>query len=316
MQTLDEYGTLVEEFVIVNYQTEFSRVNVAYLLRWFERYLREHEKTLRDLEPMDIVRFRKWLSEQKGKHGKKLSLKSIKQIMSLTKTFLEFLESFNYRNPYKELPPKLQKRLSPRGKTSKIPREFTDEELEVIFNYLRNANRDVYLACLISYATGARLNEVMNLRAEEVIEKNGNMLIMIRSGKGLKERIAIVGVPYKNNKGEVLSETLRKLNEEAKRVIRERVKEIKRGYLFGDETRRRRVRMNIQQTLYRLGKRTGVKVHFHEFRSNWGAKALAARVPLEYVSRQLGHAHTSTTEDYYARVKDEYVISHISDLIH
>ena len=311
----NDIDTLIKEFLIVNYQTEFSKINVGYLLRWFQRYLNEHGKTLENLKPMDVVGFRRWLSERNNKHGRKLALKSIKQIMSLTKTFLEFAESYGYKNPFKELPPKIQKRLSPRGKVSKVPREFTDEELEIIFGELRKKNRDVYVACLIAYATGARLNEVVNLRAEEIIERNGDLLIIIRSGKGLKERISIVGVPYKDSEGKILSETIKNLNEEARREIKKKVEEVKKGYLFGDEVARKRLRMNIQQTLYRLGKRTGVKVHFHEFRSNWGAKALAARVPLEYVSRQLGHAHTSTTEDYYAQVKDDYVISFVGNLI-
>ncbi len=315
MDPMSELDTLIEEFVIVNYQTDFSKVNVSYLLRWFKRYLLEHNKSLSDLKPMDIVNFRRWLSEKDNRHGKKLSLKSIKQIMSLTKTFLEFAESFGYNNPYKELPPKIQKRLSPRGKTHKVPREFSDEELKIIFGELQKKNPDVYLACLIAYATGARLNEVVNLKAEEIIEKNGNLLIIIRSGKGLKERVAIVGVPYKDKDGNILSETLKELNEIAIKKIKEKAALVKKGYLFGDESARKRLRMNIQQTLYRIGKRTGVKVHFHEFRSNWGAKALAARVPLEYVSKQLGHAHTSTTEDYYAQVKDEFVITFIQGLL-
>ncbi|MGQ4891833.1 MAG: tyrosine-type recombinase/integrase [Candidatus Njordarchaeia archaeon] len=310
-----ELKALIEEFLIVNYQTEFSKVNVGYLLRWFERYLIEHNKTLDNLKPMDIVNFRRWLSEKENRHGRRLALKSIKQVMSLTKTFLEFAESFGYKNPYKELPPKIQKRLSPRGKVNKVPREFSDEELEKIFSNLREKNPNVYLACLIAYSTGARLNEVVNLRAEDVIERKGRLLIIIRRGKGLKERVAIVGVPYKDPSGNVLSETLKRLNEEANKEIKKKVKEVKKGYLFGDEKQRKRLRMNIQQTLYRIGKRTGTKVHFHEFRSNWGAKALAARVPLEYVSKQLGHAHTSTTEDYYAQVKDDLVFSYVNNLL-
>lgn len=317
MDGLQDYDidALMQEFLIVNYQTDFSRSSVGYLLRWLKRFLNATGKRLDNLKPMDIVSFRRWLSESRNRHGRNLSLKSIKQIISITKAFFEFIEGYGFKNPFKELPPKIQKRISPRGKVNKVPREFTDEELEKIFSKLRDGNNDVYLACLIGYATGARLNEVLNLRAEDIIEKNGDLLIVIRSGKGLKERISIVGVPYKDGDGRILSETLRKLNEEARKAILDRLKKVKRGYIFGDEDYRRRLRMNIQQTLYRLRKKIGVKVHFHEFRSNWGAKALAARVPLEYVSRQLGHAHTSTTEDYYAQVKDEFVISFVSKLL-
>jgi len=316
---LRELDELIEDFVLVNYSTEVARKNVKYYMIWFKRFLIEYKKDFKSLKPADIIRFRRWIGEQIGRNGKPLSPKTIRQLLSFIKAFYDFLEGLNsgtleYNNPFKDLPPLTRKKLAPRVKTEKVPREFSDEEIERIFQYLRERNRDVYLACLIAYATGARLQEVLNLKAEDVIVKNSTILIIIRAGKGLRERVSIVGVPAKNSKGEIMSETLIKWNEEAKRVLLERVKKIKKGYLFGDESKRNRVRKNIQQTLYRLSKRLGIDVHFHDFRSNWGAKALAAKVPLEYVSAQLGHKYTSTTERYYARVKDEYVIEFISEL--
>ncbi|MHA1617476.1 MAG: tyrosine-type recombinase/integrase [Candidatus Njordarchaeales archaeon] len=312
---MDELDALINDFVTINYSTQVARDNVKYYLVWLKRFLAENNLRFDSLKPADIIRFRTWLSLQKGRHGRPLASKTIRQLLSLVKSFYDFLESLGYYNPFKDLPTATKKKITPRTKSEKVPREFTDKELEMIFNHLRKGNKDVYLACLIAFATGARLQEVLSLKAEDVVVKNSGVYIIIRSGKGLKERVSIVGVPSKTIEGKEISSVIPKLNEEARKKLLERVKKVRKGYIFGDEVRRKRVRKNVQQTLYRLSKKLGIEVHFHNFRSNWGAKALAAGVPLEYVSRQLGHAYTSTTEKYYARVKDEYVIAFINSLL-
>ncbi len=314
MVDLRELDNLIEDFVSINYNTEVARANVKYYLVWLKRYLLHVGKNFDEITHQDIIRFRRWIGQQVGRNNRPLSAKTIRQLMSFIKSFYDFLESLGYENPFKDIPPIMRKKLNPRVKSEKVPREFSDEELEMIFDYLQKRNKDVLLACLISFSTGARLNEVLNLRAEDVVERDGKLLIVIRAGKGLRERVSIVGVPARNGNGKVFSETLQRLNKLAREMILERVRSVKKGYLFGDEVRRKRVRKNIQQTLYRLSKKLGIEVHFHNFRSNWGAKALFAGVPLEYVSHQLGHKYTSTTEKYYARVKDEYVIDYIHDL--
>lgn len=314
IHNFSELDNLIEDFVSINYSTEVARANVKYYLVWLKRFLAHIGKNFDEVTHQDIIRFRRWIGQQKGRNNKPLSAKTIRQLLSFIKSFYDFLESLGYSNPFKDIPPVMRKKLNPRVKSEKVPREFTDEELEKIFDYLKERNKDVLLACLISFATGARLNEVLNLRAEDVVEREGKLLIVIRAGKGLRERVSIVGVPARNGNGKIFSKVIQELNELARQMLIDRVKKVKRGFLFGDELRRKRVRKNIQQTLYRLSKKLAMEVHFHNFRSNWGAKALFAGVPLEYVSHQLGHKYTSTTEKYYARVKDEYVIDYIHNL--
>ncbi len=298
-----EIMELIDQFVQISYSTEASRIVVKHYLKWFIRYLKQ--RSIDDISmvtPQDIVKFRYWLSQVQSRRGKKLSNRTINQILSFTKAFFEFLEALGYSNPFNELPTKILKRLRPREKRDKVPEEYTGEQLRKIFNYLKhNADEDVYLACLIAYATGARLNEVLNICAEDVIIENDVMYIIIRKGKGLKERISIVGCPGQDP-------ILKELNAEAKRMLKKRVKERKRGYLFGNNDDRRRLRMRLQQCLYRLSKKLGFRVHIHAFRSNWGTKALNQGIPLEIISRQLGHAHTQTTEIFYAQLKAKRVL--------
>lgn len=305
---------LFEEFLIINYQVEESRKNMRYIFKWFEDFIREKKKDFRNLTKADILEFRAWLEKQKNRRNKKFEPKAMRMILDLVKAFYEFLETYGVRNPFRELPPRVMKRIFPRVKKDKVPREFRDDELERIYKELKNRDKNVFVACLIAMLTGARLREVLSLRSEDFFERDGNLYVVIKEGKGFKERISVVGLPYKDFvTGEEVSKVIKRINRWGQMVIRSFVSK-KNGYIFGDEDERRRLRMRIQQNLYRISKETGIKVKFHDFRSNWGAKALLCRVPLEYVSKQLGHSLTSTTERYYARVKEEQVLRELGKL--
>lgn len=302
---------LIEEFVSVNYSTDASRRTVKYALRWLIRYMQQKGYTdFSQFTPRDVVEFRYFLSRVRGRHGRPLSNRTIGQIISFTRAFFDFLEALGYENPFRKLPQSILSKLRPRVKTEKVPEEFTSEQLEQIFKALKEyGDEDVYLACLIAYATGARLNEILHLRAEDVIVKDGMVYIAIRAGKGLRERISIVGVPTRGDP------VLQRLNREAREKLVERARKVGSGYLFGDEDERRRLRLRLQQALYRLSKKLGFRVHIHAFRSNWGSKALEAGVPLEVVSKQLGHKFTQTTESFYATLKQEQVLATLSKFV-
>ncbi len=305
---------LFEEFLIINYQVEESRKNMRYIFRWFEKFLEEKKKDFKEIGKADILEFRAWLEKQKNRRGKRFEPKAMRMILDLVKAFYEFLETYGIKNPFKGLPPRVLKRIFPRVKKEKVPREFSDEEILKIYEELKKRGRKVFIASLIAMLTGARLREVLNLKRKDFFERDGNLYIVIKSGKGFKERISVVGLPHRDFiTGNEISGVIKRINEEGIREIREFIKE-KEGYIFGDEEERKRLRLRIQQTIYRISKKTGIKFRFHDFRSNWGAKALLCRVPLEYVSKQLGHSLTATTERYYAKVKEEQVLKELGKL--
>jgi len=306
-----DIDTLIDNFVLVNYSSEISRRNVKYYLKWLKRYLEANNKNLSELTPRDILDFRGWISKQKGRHGKYLSAKSIRQLLSLIKVFFAFLETYGYNNPFRGLPSYVIKKIFPREKTEKVPREFTDYELELIFNTMKkrnsmkNANKDAYLVCLLAYATGARLNEILSINAEDIFVKDNDVFIIIRKGKGEKERIAIVGCPGK-------SDIIKRLNKEVRDLLLRKKRKVKNGPIFRDAKKLRKI---VQMYLYRLSKKMKKRIYIHAFRSNWGIKALQEGIPLEYISFQLGHKYTETTEKYYARVKDITFFSVITRFI-
>lgn len=306
---------LIDQFVEVNYDTETSKRNAKYRLVWLKRYLDDIDKSIRELTKQDIIAFKPWLNKQKGRHGDKLKASYKSMIISTIKCMFEFLETLDIQNPFKEIPQRVLKRLKPKTKKDKVPREFEGREIVNVFQWLEErADKDAYLACLISFATGTRLAETLKIKSKNIRRRDGHTIIFIRHAKGFRERACMVGIPVKKPNGEISSRKIKKLNKEAEEKILER-KETTNGFIFGNEDERRKLRYRIQKDLQRFSKETGIDMHFHSFRANWGAKALRARIPLEYVSKQLGHKTTKTTEQYYARVKDEYAISFMRDRI-
>lgn len=306
---------LIDQFVEVNYDTETSKRNAKYRLVWLKRYLEEIDKGIRELNKKDIIAFKPWLNKQKGRHGKELKASYKSMVISTIKCMFEFLETLDIQNPFKEIPQRVLKRLKPKAKKDKVPREFESAEIVKVFQWLKErADKDAYLACLISFATGTRLAETLKIKSKNIRRRDGHTIIFIRHAKGFRERACMVGVPVKKPNGKISSRKIKKLNKEAEEKILERKKSTN-GYIFGNADERRKLRYRIQKDLQRFSNETGIDMHFHSFRANWGAKALRARIPLEYVSKQLGHKTTKTTEQYYARVKDEYAISFMRDRI-
>lgn len=306
---------LIEQFVELNYDTEASKENARCRLVWLKRYLKDIGKDITEMGKKEIIAFKPWIKKQKGRHGKQLKASYIRMIISTIKCMFEFLETLDIDNPFKEIPSRVLKRLKPEAKKDRVPRELSSEEIKKIFDWLQDrADEDAYLACLISFATGTRLAETLKIKAKNIRNREGHVVIFIRHAKGFRERACILGVPVKKPNGVVSSKVIKRLNEEVKRKVLEK-KKAAEGYLFGDEMERRRLRYRIQKDLQRLSNEEDIDIHFHSFRANYGAKALRARIPLEYVSKQLGHKTTKTTETYYARVKDEFTLSFMKDRI-
>lgn len=306
---------LIDQFVEVNYETEASKKNARARLVWLKRYLQEKGKDITEINKKDIIAFKPWINKQKGRHGKKLKASYKSMIISTIKCMFEFLETLDIHNPFKEIPKRVLKRLKPEGKKDKVPREYSAEEIRKVFQWLQErVDKDARLACLISFATGTRLAETLKIKAKHIREKEGHVVLLIRHAKGFRERACMVGVPAEKPDGEISSKILKELNRKAEQALLERKEKVD-GYIFGDEDERRKLRYRIQKDLQRFSNEKNIDIHFHSFRANWGAKALRARIPLEYVSKQLGHKTTSTTENYYARVKDQFALSFMKDRI-
>lgn len=160
----------------------------------------------------------------------------------------------------------------------KLPQVLAKEE---IFSIIENTN-NIKHRCIVSllYSGGLRRNEVLNLRPGDIDGKR--MVIMVRSGKGNKDRYTI------------LSEKL--LKELREYYLQWRPKQ----YLFEGQTGSRYSAESVAKIVKEASKRAGIqkRVTPHMLRHSFATHLLEGGTDLRYIQVLLGHKSSKTTEIY------------------
>jgi len=136
------------------------------------------------------------------------------------------------------------------------------------------------------YACGARAQEVVDLKAEDVNLEFGYVRL---TGKGNKERIVPLGRPA--------CDRLRRYRSEVRPPL---AKPSSPGNLFLSRTGRKLDRERIWQIVRKLALKAGLKkrVHPHTLRHSFATHLLEGGADLRLVQEMLGHASISTTQIY------------------
>lgn len=197
------------------------------------------------------------------------------------------LNGLIYRNPVDSL------------KAPKIQRTeieiFTADEIKKIFKAAENYRNPVIVK--IAYSSGLRLSEVLALRWEDVDIKKCTISVNQTVHSSTTK-----GIYFSDTKNTSSCRTISMLPEVITAITEHKLKEgIKGGILFhnsrkGFETPSyylRRVFSLIQEE-------TGIKKGFHSFRHTHASELLSAGIPVQDVSKRLGHSKVSTTLNTYA----------------
>lgn len=166
---------------------------------------------------------------------------------------------------------------------------FTEEEIKGILSVVSNDRYGIRDRAMVElfYSTGLRRSELASLDVADVDFRTRE--ILIRKGKGEKERI----VPVGEKALEVLREYL---------VIRKKFLGRNRdcGALFLTSRGRRPVPDKLSRRICVLKEKAGItsKGICHAFRHSFATHTLANGAPLEAIQRMLGHAQLSTTQMY------------------
>lgn len=143
---------------------------------------------------------------------------------------------------------------------------------------IKAARPHVGLFIKLLYNTGARISEGLSIRLDHCKADRGDVLARI-TGKGARERTLTLDA---------------KLFAQIRKVLPGKV------YLFEHDGRPYGRRW-MGEEIKRAGREAvGRHIHPHALRHSRATHLLAAGVPLDAVSRFLGHAQTSTTLSYYA----------------
>ena len=221
---------------------------------------------------------------------KKYKQKTIKRKIASIKAYYNYLEECEIiiDSPFRKIKVKFKK-------TKILPRIIPREEIEQLLNYMyslenRNSNkrekywlRDVAVIEIL-FATGARVSEVSNIRADNVNLNTGLIRIM---GKGSKERYIQIAS----------SDILDVL----KRYYDHNASEIKKsGFFFVNSRGHRYTEQSIRLMLKKYTKLAGIDRNItpHMFRHSFATYLIEEGVDISCVQQILGHSSIKTTQIY------------------
>ena len=221
---------------------------------------------------------------------KKYKQKTIKRKIASIKAFYSYLEEEELveQNPFRKIKVKFKE-------TIILPRIIPREEIKQLLNYIyvslsslsgiqyKHTLRDAAVI-EVFFATGARVYEISNIRAESINLNSGLIRIM---GKGGKER-------YIQISNTAVLDILRKYYTENEPEIK------KSGYFFINNRGNRYTEQSIRLMLKKYTLKAGIqrKITPHMFRHSFATYLIEEGVDVSCVQQLLGHSSIKTTQIY------------------
>ena len=159
-----------------------------------------------------------------------------------------------------------------------IKNPYSDEEMELIREAAKNLREKAIIEVL--YSTGMRIGELEKLNKDDIDFVNGKAIVF---GKGAKEREV-----YFNVKAQL-----------ALKKYLENRNDTNEALFVGLQSPYNRLKVSTYEKILReLGGRCGVHCHPHRFRRTCATILLNKGMPIQEVSKVLGHAKLETTLIY------------------
>lgn len=222
---------------------------------------------------------------EKYRQIRQVSFSRVKNMQSALSSFFSWLHRKRYipSNPVAQLDSiKLPKT---------IKKPFSDEDREMLKIQCEQL-RDLALMEFL-YSTGVRVSELTALNRSDINFTSNDVTVF---GKGAKERETYI-TP---SAGIYL-----------KMYLDSRTDDNPALFVSLHKPYRRLSKNGVERMLRELGRRTGIKnVHPHRFRRTMATNALNRGMPIEQVSRLLGHAKLDTTQIYCSVSQENVRMSH------
>ena len=206
---------------------------------------------------------------------------SISRKISAIKSYITFLEKFNYSSDnYSEL-------ITIPKKTRILPKVMTEKEINQLIKHIeintkKNLRDDALIELL--YSTGLRVSEVANLKIGDINFEKSEINIL---GKGNKQRVVIF-----NNKSK---EKIIKYLKNDKRLI-----SLNTGALFQNKFKQSLSPRSIQRLLKKYLNFSGInsKYSTHTLRHTFATHLLEGGADIKVIQQLLGHSSPETTKIY------------------
>lgn len=221
---------------------------------------------------------------------KKYKQKTVKRKIASIRAYYNFLEEEEYieNNPFRRIKVKFKENVV-------LPRIIPREEIEQLLNKMyeftetltgsekKYRRRDLAVVEVL-FATGVRVYELSNIKADCINLNSGLIRIM---GKGGKERYIQIGEP-------AILNLLKEYYKENKEAIKSG------GYFFVNRNGRRFTEQSIRFMLKKYAKQAGIERNItpHMFRHSFATYLIEEDVDISCLQRILGHSSIRTTQIY------------------
>lgn len=280
---------LFKKFIMAKTVQGLTERSIDLYSKEIPKILRKIGKSVEQVTADDILYYLA-IRECKDKCSKVTCKNELKYLSS----FLGYLsvEGYIQNNPAKKVGIiKIEK---------KKMKAFSDIEVAKIRQGCKNSKEKAIVEILLS--TGCRVSELVNIKTSDI-----EMNKIIVKGKGNKERIVYLNATATLALDEYIKELPELKNQYLFPKMKMATEGFKKGTLRGDcykfaENYEKEGHMDIgsvQSLVRKLGKRIGVgDVHPHRFRRTCATMALKRGMPIEQVSKMLGHEQLTTTQIY------------------
>ena len=310
---LDKYEIKKKSTEIVKYKADSNEMLIKKFLvskkikgctdRTIDNYKKNLEATFERLRKnavdIKIDDLRVWIAYRLRDNIKKVTVSNEIRVMSSFFTWL-YGEGIITKNPMVGIETVKQ------PKTKK--NAFTDDEIVTMRNELRTTKEKCIFEMLLS--TGCRVTELVSIKISDI---NEDASILVH-GKGQKDRYVYLNATARfavdqymrdRKDGSIwLFPRMKPVNEcERKGISQSKYGEwYKRPEFVNGEDHADKG--TIEFFIRKLGRKVGVDAYPHKFRRTCATNALRNGMPIEMVSKMLGHEQLSTTQ-IYLDISDE-----------
>lgn len=247
-------------------------------LGYFAAFARqEGVRTEEEIERAHIIQFQSWVNDQGWSHSYG------HQLMAYLRGWLNWLEDVGYveDNPWRRIRLKSY---------TKQPKPVDEDELALLFETHRKQafampaffwhRREVCLTLL--YGWGLRIHELVNLNCTQMDMRQD--FVTLRQKGGRNKNLPYT-TPIKDTVG---------------RYLRSRSQYLKPGEdaLLIDQQGRPISIETVRKVVTDLGKAAGVDVNPHRLRDSFGTDAINSDMPVERISKIMGHTNLKQTLAY------------------
>lgn len=298
LRSADRNEFLMKKFITAKLVAGCTERTIKYYGKTLAFALERIGKTVDDIEADDI---RLYLAKRQKVDG--ITRTTAGNELRVISSFFTYLctEEVLQRNPVLKI-----ESIKPDTKKEKA---FTDMEVEKIRDCLKSAREKAVVEVLLS--TGCRVTELVLMKIEEL--RDGAIVV---HGKGEKDRTC-----YMNARATIALENyLKERNDKNPYIFCGGVQGMSFKYCRRDSEWYKRPEMvgeghmdksSVEQMMRRIGNRSGVEhVHPHRFRKTCATMALKRGMPIEKVSKMLGHEQLETTKIYISISEDEMEQAH------